>query len=199
MCELRKISMRCKEGEFIAGEYFHVYNHAVSNELLFRTNSDYDYFLDKFSVAKSRYPSTIVSFCLMPNHYHYLMRQDGTEPIYRIFNDAFTSYTLHYNHKYNRKGTLFQGPLQHIHIKTDNYFIQLCKYIHYNPKKARLVDDLRDWKFSNYLEWIGSNELEFFSSEFCEMYPDDFKNYEETINEYGKYIEENEFKKLLFE
>ena len=191
--------MRCKKEEFIAGEYFHVYNHAVGNETLFKTENDYDYFLEEFSLAKRRYSSSIVAYCLMPNHFHYLLRQDGAEPIYRIFNDAFTSYTLHYNSKYERKGTLFQGPLQHVHVKTDNYLIQLCKYIHFNPKKAGLVDDLKEWKYSNYLEWIGLKESEMFNSEFSEMYPDDFENYEETTEDYQKYLEENEFKKILFD
>ena len=147
--------MRCKKEEFVNGEYFHIYNHAVGDNLLFRKDDDYEYFLDKFVRSNSKYPSTVVAYCLMPNHFHFFIRQDGNEPIYRIFNDTFTAFTLHYNSIYHRKGTLFQGPLQHIQLMNDGYFIQLCKYIHFNPKKAGIVNNLKLWKFSNYLEWIG--------------------------------------------
>ncbi|MDP8202414.1 MAG: hypothetical protein P9M11_09800 [Candidatus Tenebribacter burtonii] len=191
--------MKCKKEEFVKGEYFHIYNHAVGNNLLFRKDDDYKYFLDKFLHSILKYPSTIVVYCLMPNHFHFFIRQDEDEPIYRIFNDTFTAYTLHYNSIYHRKGTLFQGPLQHIHIKGNSYFIQLCKYIHYNPKKAGLVKDLKQWKFSNYLEWIGLRISDFFSSEFINMYPDDFNNYEKTIFEYEKFMNESEFNKILLD
>ena len=191
--------MRCKKEEFQKSEYFHFYNHAVFGELLFRKNDDYLYFLDKFKNNLKKYPLTVVSYCLMPNHYHFFLRQDSKIPIYTIFSDSFTSYVLHYNSKYKRKGTLFQGPLQHAHVHSDNYFVQLCKYVHYNPKKAKLVSKLEDWKFSNYPEWIGIRNGKLFSNEFKNMYPDDFYDYSNRILEYEKYLEEQEFQNILLD
>lgn len=135
----------------------------------------------------------------MPNHYHFLLRQNSDIPIYRIFNDSFTSYVLHYNSKYKRKGSLFQGPLQHIRVKKHEYFVCLCKYIHYNPKKANLVKDLSEWKYSNYLEWINASKGELFSEELRDIIASDYRNYSVTLLDYEEYINERDFQKLVLD
>ena len=191
--------MRCKQEEFIKGEYFHIYNHAVNQELLFRDDKDYEYFLNKFEKSLKTIPASIVAFCLMPNHFHFFLRQDGNILVFRLFDSSFRPYVMHFNTKYKRKGTLFQGPLQHIHVTSNNYFVQLCKYIHFNPIKAGLVGKLTDWKFSNYLEWIGERKSKLFCPEVMEIFEDEFGDYEQTIQEYEKYLEESGFNKLLFD
>ncbi|MBC8526327.1 MAG: hypothetical protein ISS28_04330 [Candidatus Cloacimonetes bacterium] len=108
-------------------------------------------------------------------------------------------YVLHYNFKYKRRGTLFQGPLQHIHVKNEKYLICLCKYIHYNPKKANLVDDLTHWEYSNYLEWVGKRNGSLYSKELIGIFPDDFKDYSQTILEYEKYINERDFIEIMLD
>ena len=148
--------MRCSKELFIKDSFFHIYNRSVEPLILFRERDDYIWFLKRFKKKATEYPATVFAYCLMPNHFHFLMRQDSNKAIYKIFNDALSSYVRHYNFKYKRKGTLFEGNLQHISIKENNYFIYLCQYIHFNPKKAGLVKTLEDWEFSNYLEWIGN-------------------------------------------
>ncbi|MCF7792924.1 MAG: hypothetical protein K9N09_03345 [Candidatus Cloacimonetes bacterium] len=191
--------MRCKQEEFVKDEFFHIYNRAVNQELLFNENEDYEYFLSRFENKLTEIPASIVAFCLMPNHFHFFLRQDGNIPVFKLFDSSFRPYVLHFNSKYKRKGTLFQGPLQHIRVKSNNYFVQLCKYIHFNPIKAGLVKDLVDWKYSNYLGWSGKGKSRLFFPEFKEIFADELENYEQTIREYEEYIEEKEFNKLLFE
>ena len=191
--------MRCKKEEFIENEFFHFYNHAVDNLDLFKEHDDYIYFLKKFKNNRNKYPLSVIAYCLMPNHFHFLLRQDSKIPIYNIFRDCFTSYALHYNSKYNRKGTLFMGPLQHIRVKTEKYLLCLCKYIHFNPKKAKLVKDLTDWKYSNYLEWIEKRNGDLFYNEIKQLFYYDIIDYEENILEYEQYINEREFNELAID
>jgi putative transposase len=196
---LKENEMRCKQEEFVKGEYFHIYNRAVNKELLFHEEEDYEYFLERFEKNLNKIPSSIIAYCLMPNHFHFFLRQDEDIPVFKLFDSSFRPYVMHFNAKYKRKGTLFQGPLQHIHVKSNKYFIQLCNYIHVNPLKAGLVNDLTDWKFSNYNGWIGEENSRLFFPEFKEIFRDELENYKQTIREYEKYIEEKEFNELLFD
>ena len=191
--------MRCKKKEFIKGEYFHIYNRSVENTLIFKSADDYLYFLDKFNPKITTYPASVFAYCLMPNHFHFLLRQDNDKPIYQIFSDINNSYVQHYNNKYSRKGHLYEGPLQHKRVKKENYIISLCQYIHYNPKKARLVDNLSDWKYSNYLEWIGKRNGILFNEELLKIYFGSPELYRKQIKYYEKYIKEKEFAELLFD
>jgi len=145
--------MRCRKEEFIKGNYFHVYNHAVAEEILFRDKHDYIFFAEKMQLNAESKHCTLVSWCLMPNHYHYLIKQNDIEPIYKMLNSAAMSYINYYNYKYHRKGRLF-NKLQHRKIINDNYLLQLCLYIHLNPVKHDFVKRPEDWQFSDYGKWI---------------------------------------------
>jgi len=191
--------MRCKKEEFIKGGYFHFYNHAFNNELLFREDEDYLWFLDKFNLKLQKFPASVFAYCLMPNHFHFLLRQESDEPIYKIFNNLNNSYVPHYNFKYKRIGRLYSASLKHIHIKKENYLIYLCQYIHYNPIKATLVQDLEKWKFSNYLEWIGLRNGKLFDDELLITYFGKPEEYKKRIKDHKKYVREKNFGKLLFD
>ncbi len=147
--------MRLKAEEFAPGQYYHIYNHSVAEQVLFRDENDY---LRCLKIIKRYYNATdysILAYCLMPNHYHFLIYQKTGVPVYESFRNIWYCYTCYYNKKYGRKGTLFANKLQHIGIKDANYILHLCAYIHHNPVKARLVDTPELWKWSNYPDWIG--------------------------------------------
>ena len=145
------------------------------------------------------YPAVVFAYCLMPNHFHFLIRQGTDKPVYRIFNDTLSSYVRHYNFKYQRKGSLFEGHLQYINVKTDRYLAYLCQYIHNNPQKAGIVETLEDWEFSNYLEWIGIRKGKLFDDEILKTYFENADNYKETIHEHERYVEEQQFVNLLLD
>ncbi|HHE38852.1 MAG TPA: hypothetical protein ENL20_09810 [Candidatus Cloacimonetes bacterium] len=191
--------MKCKKEEFIEGAVFHFYNKTPERKLLFKCDNDYKYFLTKFKRDIKKYPCEVYAYCLMPNHFHFCLKQNSEKPIYRIFNDTLTSYALHYNSKYNLKGKLLQDRQQNKRIVNDSYLIAICKYIHNNPHKAGLVDDLEKWQYSNYLEYIGKRNGTLFSVELLENYHDDFLNYQDEMEEYQKNIDDKEFIDLLID
>ena len=77
--------------------------------------------------------------------------------------------------------------------------ILLCKYIHNNPLKAGLVENLENWVYSNYLEYLGKRQGMLYSKLLLETYPDDFENYSLKIEEYQKYVDEKAFTDLLID
>ena len=191
--------MRCKKEEFLKGEYFHIYNRSIDNTLLFILDDDYLYFLDKFKSKIKIYQASVFAYCLMPNHFHFFIRQNDDKPVYQIFNDVNNSYVKHYNNKYSRKGHLYKGQLQHKRIKNDEYIVSLCQYILYNPKKAGLVNELSDWKYSNYLDWIGKRNGILFDDELLKIYFENAEIYKQQIRYYEDYINDKEFVELLFD
>jgi len=97
----------------------------------------------------------VIAYCLMPNHYHFLLRQDGLQSAGWLPQRVFNSYTKAFNKRYGRTGTLLEGSYRAIHIDQESYLLHLCRYIHANPVRHGLVSDLAQWPYSNYLEWIG--------------------------------------------
>ena len=191
--------MRCKKDMFQKGNCFHFYNKAVGSENLFNQREDYLLLLKKLELVIKDYSVSVFAYCLMPNHFHFFLRQDSEKPIYKIFNRIFSYYIQVFNHKYNRKGRLFNGPLQHKIITNEKYLVFLCQYIHLNPLGAGLVENIEDWEFSNYLEWIGKRNEALFNNELLRLYFENSKKYEESIKEFNKIKKEKEFNYLLFD
>ena len=116
----------------------------------------------------------------MPNHYHFLLRQDGDQSAGLLPQRLFNSYTKAYNKRYDQSGTLFEGRYQAKEVGNENYLLHLCRYIHANPVKDGLVSDLVDWEYSNYLEWIGERQGKLFDRDFVKEYfdaPQDYRNF----------------------
>ena len=191
--------MRCKKEDFIQGEYFHLYNRAVDGTLLFIEKDDSRYFIDKMIPKIKEYSASVFAYCLMPNHFHFLIKQNSDKAIFQIFNDVNNSYVKHFNFNYKRRGRLYQGNLNHKQVKDDKYLIALCQYIHFNPVKAKLVNKIEDWEFSNYSEWIRKRNRGLFDDELLKKYFYSSNNYEQQMKDYGKRVEEKKFSALLFD
>ncbi|MCF7912545.1 MAG: transposase [Candidatus Cloacimonetes bacterium] len=191
--------MQCKKEEYVEGNIFHFYNRTASGKLLYRCDDDYLYFLDKFRSNNEKYPCEVYAYCLMPNHFHFCLKQNSDQPLYRIFNDTLTSYCMHYNAKYKLVGHLMAGKLQSRRITERSYVLQVCRYIHYNPVKAGLVEHIEDWSFSNYLEIIGKRKGSLYSKELIDDYPEEFLDYEKNIKMYEAYVKDTGFIDILFD
>ncbi len=141
--------------QFFPGGYYHIFNRGCDREAIFRTNENYLFLLRRIRKYFEPNLVTVIAYCLMPNHYHFLLRQNSDIPISDLIQALFNSYSKAFNKMYNRKGTLFEGKYKSLHVDEENYLIHLCRYIHRNPFEAGLVSNLEGWAFSNYLEWIG--------------------------------------------
>ncbi len=182
--------MRCHKEEFIEGATFHLYNRAPDDTELFKHDDDYEYFLQKLSKNIIKYGCDVNAYCLMPNHFHFCMTQRSEKPLYRVLNDSFTSYALYFNHKYARKGHIFQGKLQHKRVIEDRYVYELCRYIHLNPVRAGLVKAPEEWKYSNYYNLVKGKASMLLSQNFIDLVNEGFDSYAEFVNDYVKDEEE---------
>ncbi len=152
-------------------KYYHIYNHAVGSDNLFKIEANYNFFLKKYA----KYISPIVdtfAYCLMPNHFHFAVRVKEEKELIKYFSEIkgkdltglqnlsgllsqqfsnlFNSYTKSLNKQQKRQGNLFRRPFKRIHIDSNDYFREIIHYIHFNPVHHGFVKDLREWKHSSF-------------------------------------------------
>ena len=152
----------------VCGQTYHIYNKAVGNEQLFITDEDYQYFLEKLSRFVLNV-SDIYAYCLIPNHFHLLIKikepneipalaeideDDYSSYLMSIFSNFFNSYSKSYNKIHNRQGRLFTQPFKRIIVEDEDYFLVLVNYIHRNPLHHGLVKQFSEWKYSSYQTFL---------------------------------------------
>ncbi len=140
---------------FSPGSYYHIYNRGAGQGLIFFAPGNYEHCLRLIKRYAQKYAAAIIAYCLMPNHYHFLLRQDAEQPLSRFINVLFNAYVQAINREQGRRGTLFEGRFRHVQVDRNEYASQLCRYIHLNPVKAGIVTHPEDWPYSNYRDWLG--------------------------------------------
>ncbi len=137
-----------------SGAIYHIINRGNAGENLFRGIKDREKFLKYFEKAVDRFSLKIHTYCLMTNHYHFLV--ETLQPnLSKAFQWINVSYAAYFNRKYRRKGHLFQGRFKSILVDADEYLKQLSRYIHLNPVRAKLVEHPADYPWSSYPVYIG--------------------------------------------
>ncbi len=158
------------------GNFYHLYNHANGSENIFREEKNYHFFLEKAGKYLNPYMN-IYAYCLMPNHFHLLIRIKEEKRLYELLSKSnsfkkmsetnqiqcmynkiskslsnlFSSYTQSYNRIYQRRGSLFMPNFKTNDIEDDHAFCAVIHYIHANPVHHGFVKDMREWKYSSFL------------------------------------------------
>jgi putative transposase len=159
--------------EFYPGEIYHIYNRGNIHQKIFFERKNYLFFLRKMERHIKPY-CEILSWCLMPNHFHWLVKIKETDEfelntlsgegqVIALNNSVgvmLRSYTRAMNVAYKNKGSLFQQKTKSKNVNTgltlrDNYALVCFLYIMQNPVKAGLVKNFHDWEFSSFLDFSG--------------------------------------------
>ena len=198
---------------FVTNEVYHVFNRGVEYRDIFLEKKNYVRFIElldyyqwtrsiKFSSTQSNTPLPewniesaklidVNCYCLMPNHFHLVLRQkkeNGLSKFLRVIQDSYTRY---FNIKYERKGPLFQGLFKAVHIQTDEQLLHVSRYIHLNPVVSGIVNNPLEYHWSSYKVFInGGDELikkddiiAFFQS------PDSYSRFVNDHLDYAKNLE----------
>lgn len=133
----------------------------------------------------------IICYCLMPNHFHFLLKQEGEGGVTEFISKLTNSYTKYFNIKNRRVGPLFQGEFKAVRVETDEQLVHLSRYIHLNPIADYISKDLDSYRWSSYSEYLGANSgicdkgavLDQFKS------ADDYKNFILDQENYARKLE----------
>jgi len=150
-----------------AGEYFHVFNRGNNSQEIFLDKEDYNFFF--LRVKQNLFPElpskrlnplpgnsfSLLSYCLMPNHFHFLVRQNANFKVQQLLLRICTSYSKYFNKKYNSVGHVFQDRFKQITVTGDRQILWLHAYINLNPVLDGYVDDPTKYAWSSYKELLG--------------------------------------------
>jgi len=129
--------------------FYHITSRGNNRNSIFSKETDYRKFLDYLTKAKKKYKFYLYAYMLMGNHYHLLV--ETIEPnLSRIMQYINTAYTVYFNRKYKKNGHLFQGRYKSIVVDKDNYLLELTRYIHLNPVRAKIVERPEGYLWSSY-------------------------------------------------
>lgn len=179
-----------KTKQLAEGAYYHAYNRGYNKQQLFFDEHDYHtflYLLKKYldpdfreikflpngesvqvAINKPLYRKVeLHAYCLMPNHFHFLVKQITKDGMSRLLNVISSQYSTYFNNKYGHEGTIWQGTYKAVQVKTEEQYLHLSRYIHLNPysfigtvpqwRDSPLLQ-LKDYPYSSYLAFIGKKK-----------------------------------------
>jgi REP element-mobilizing transposase RayT len=132
--------------------FYHITARGIRKENIFYSDKDKHVFLDKMNETFDKYSFVCYAYCLMDNH---LFIKTPSANISQGMHYLNTSYANWFKAKHKLTGSIFQGRYKSILVDEDSYALVLSAYIHLNPLRAGMVDDLEDYPFSSFLDYIG--------------------------------------------
>lgn len=191
------------------GQIYHIFNRGVEKRTIFENSREYRRFLDlvefyqknhgkQFSRLSREERAELIDkkignpiiepicYCLMPNHFHLLLKQTADSGISQFMQVITDSYVKYFNTSHERVGPLFQGKFKAVRIQDDAQLLQVSRYIHLNPVTSYLIEKIEQYKWSSYQEYIGARTA------ICEkdIVLDQFKSvlrYREFVEDYADY------------
>ncbi len=197
--------------QFAPGSTYHLYNRGVGKMNIFPAEEDFFFFLRR--LKEILFPSLIIekgrryiptklpegafdllTYCLMPNHFHLCILQNTGLPISALMEKLCTSYSKYYNKKYKRIGSLFQDQFKAVLVESDEQLMWLTYYIHGNPLKAKLVSDLRNYPYSSYLDYLGLRKGTLCSKDLVLEHFESIENYKDSMGKFDEDFLSDELK-----
>lgn len=197
---------------FVNSEFYHVFNRGVARMPIFLNSFDYKRFIKTMVYYQiegpkpkfSRFSPTgntlneknkiveIVCYCLMLNHFHFLLKQTKDGGITEFVSKLSNSYTRYFNVKNKRIGPILQGEFKSVYVESNEQLLHLSRYIHLNPLVGYLVKNLEAYKWSSYPEYIGMSNSTICSkgiilNQFNSAH--DYKEFVLDQEDYGKKLE----------
>ncbi len=131
---------------------YHVLNRGNGRMRLFHKAEDYNGFEQVLAEGLGRFPVDLLTYCLMPNHWHLVMRPRTDASLGRLMGWVGVTHVRRHHEHYHRRGAghLYQGRYKSFPVAEDDYFLTLCRYVEANPVRAKLVDRADQWPWSGF-------------------------------------------------
>lgn len=136
------------------GAFYHVISRGNRQQPIFHQKADYRRFLDRLRIEVERYHFHLYAYVLMPNHFHLLLEQEDL-PLSRFMQVLLTSHARWHNLRYQQNGHLFQGRYRALLCDKESYLLELTRYIHLNPVRAKIVKQPEAYPWSSYRAYLG--------------------------------------------
>jgi len=217
---------------FAEGEHYHIYSRGVEKRKIFTSDRDYRRFVAILYIMNQDAPfrmdnylqnkrnslrnifkekreeslASILSYCLLPNHFHLILYEHTEGGISKFMGKLLTAYSMYFNTKYERSGPLFSHPFRSEHISSESQYLYIFSYLHLNclsilkkrwkeegiKNKKEAEKFLGNYEFSSYLDFLARNRPESVIIDFSLIpeYIEDmklsFRTCEETLQKFSK-------------
>lgn len=215
---------------FAPGEWYHCYTRGVDKRKVYLSNSDYARYIQLMYLANDTQPIerssfglnpshedllhkqrtdnlvTIGAYTLMPNHFHFLVREEAEGGITRFMRKIGTGYTMYFNIKHKRVGNLFLKPFRSKHVPDDRYAQRVVQYIHLNAaelfepewksgvvrNEQTLLASLSTYPYSSLPDYYGQIRAEngLLGKDALELFAGELPPLKELIGDYQEYYQE---------
>lgn len=176
--------MNVRKIPLVNEQYYHIFSRSIAKYQVFNDAEDFErilglmniYRYTEFGYKYSRFKELeftsqnailkrleaendvlveIVAYCVMPTHFHMVLRQLEDDGISKFLSKVLNSYTKHFNLKHRRAGPLWEGHFKNVLVASDEQLLHLTRYVHLNASSAGLVEDPLDWQYSSLSEYYG--------------------------------------------
>ena len=183
--------------QYGSDEYYHLYNRGVNKQEIFREPNDYYYFLSLLKrhlsdnsetdssgrpVKKYSKEIELVAFCLLPNHFHMLVYLIEPTGIVDLMRSVMTAYTMYFNRKYKRTGTLYEGRFLASRITNEAYLWHVSRYIHLNALDNSV--DFKTYDYSSIAYFLGKKHASWMHENRLVEAEKDRREYSEFVSDY---------------
>ena len=138
---------------------YHILFRGVNQQNIFDEKADFEKLKETIGKVKQDLEFEIYAYCFMNNHVHIVLKEKNIGDISLIMKRILTKYARWYNIKYGRSGALIANRYKSVPVEIDEYFLSLVRYIHQNPVKAAMVENVEDYPHSSYSEYINEKKL----------------------------------------
>ncbi len=215
----------------VKDEIYHVFNRSVGKLPIFLSRRDYERAIEVFKFYLHNKPPLrfsyynrltddqkrklseeiiqshekvveIICFCLMPNHFHFLLKSLTEDGIKQFISNFQNSYAKYFNTKTNRNGTLFQQNFKAVRIESDEQLIHVSRYIHLNPVTSYLMDakDMENYQWSSYYDYFKENSPPYLTKDLVLTNFKSYKEYKQfTLDQVNYQRELDKIKHLILE
>ena len=168
--------MGLRRVRFVTGEIYHVYNRSIVNIPIFQGKQESELFLEcshyynqerppikfsvyrtnreRFSPSRSKPLVTVLAYCIMPTHFHYLLRQEMDNGLLLFIKKISNSFAHYYSLKHHQAGHIFTGNFRAVHIEDEYQLLHVSRYIHLNPVTAYLTELPETYAYSSYKVYV---------------------------------------------
>ena len=160
---------------------YHIMLRGIDKREIFLDDEDREVFIRYLVKARDKSSCAVYGYCLMDNHIHLLI-EEGHEHIGESIKRITVGYVYWHNLKYSRIGHLFQNRYRSETVEDDTYFLTVLRYIHQNPIKAGIVNNIADYKWSSYINYIEGYEPDLVSLDRGKSYFASLDEFKEFMN-----------------
>lgn len=143
----------------MGGMIYHALNRGNRGETVFHKAEDFDAFVEAMGDATRRLPVDLLAYCVMPNHFHIVLRPHGDGDLGRWMQWLLTTHVRRYHRLNGTTGHVWEGRFKTFPVQDDEHLTTVLRYVEGNPLRAELVARAEDWKWSSLPRWRSGDPL----------------------------------------